>query len=412
MSSTTTHLIASCTNCGAPQPLTVATAATACDHCGHPSPLPAKIRARLDGLRANLASRDETTRQLTASSLVAGDALHGVGLITIGICWALFGGIALYVSLDHDVPLGRFLTQGDPASQWWLLWSFAVGVPLSLGLLEAAVARVRGLAVEALPAPPLVEGAQARCRCCGAELPPGGTLRRCTFCRTDNLVLTGRYLKAKDSAERAIDDMASAFERNLQSRIEAGDKIAMAGGVIPFFLLFIGPAVGLAVPGQARLWLVPGAALLFAVLAALVARLRRLPVEELELLTLGQKVYVREHPKPERVVCAQLMGPSGSVSFLGRSLEDADLAVATSRRNDALAVVVYRVSRPEHPLGPGEREQLVRAEIWELSADGPASIQHVWLLHTATGWRTFVGDVLTPHLSGNVSGKPPVIVLV
>ena len=412
MSATTTLQIASCRSCGAPQTLTLATAARPCDHCGDPSPLPTDIRARLDRLRASLASRDETTRQLTASSLVEGDSLHGVGLITIVICWALFGGLALYLSFDHDVPLVRFLTGGEPATQWWLLWSFVLGVALSLGLLETAVARVRGLAVEALPAPPLVVGAPPRCRGCGAELQAAGALRRCSYCRTDNLVITGRYLKAHKSAERAIDDMARAFDRNLRSRIEAGDRVAMAGGVIPFFLLFVGPAVGLALPGQARLWIVPGVAIGLAVVAALVARLRRLPIEPLELLTLGQKVYVREHSNPNRKVCAQLVGPIGTVSILGHSLDDAQLAVATSRRHGDLQVVVYQVTRPQHDLAHGEREQLVAAEIWEPSPDGPPSIQQVWLLITSSGWRTLLGDAPTPHLSGHVSGKPPVIVLV
>ena len=159
--------------CGAPLPLSLESAVRPCDHCGASDPLPPEVRAKIDALRAQLASRDEKTRQLTAATLVEGDSVHNTGLITVGICWAFFGAIALYVAFDHELPLGQFLTEGEPAQQWWLLWSFALGLSLSVALVELAVARIRGLAVGALPAPPLTEGAPPRCRCCGGSSPRG-----------------------------------------------------------------------------------------------------------------------------------------------------------------------------------------------------------------------------------------------
>ncbi len=339
------HFTADCVHCGAPQPLTLSAPIGPCVHCGQPAPIAADLRARLNGLRTQLAGRNAKPRQLTAKALVAGDALHGVGAITIGICWALFGSVAVYVSLDHDVPLGRFLTSGEPAEQWWLLWAFALGLPLSVALLEGAVVRVRGLSAQALPAPPAHAGAQPRCRCCAAELPIGGALRRCAYCFADNLVISGRYLRAEDKVDRAIERMSKSFDQDLKARIDAGDTIAMTGGVAPFFLLFLGPVIGILVPGSLQLWALPGAIVVLALLLAVWARLRRLPVDALELLTLGQNVYVRGADKPKRRVCAQLMLPGGPVSLLAYTLDEVEIAVRVQRGTHGRDKHVYRVER-------------------------------------------------------------------
>jgi len=369
------------------------------------------LHERLDAMRAQLSSRDATSRQLTTKALVEGDSLHGVGLITIVICWALFGGVGLYLSVDHDVPLGRFVRSGEPATRWWLLWSIAVGLSTSLALLEAGVARIRGLGAEALPAPPIAEGKPPRCRYCAAELPPGTALRRCGHCQSDNLVITGHYLRAERNLDRALDAIVQRFDTNLQKRIDRGNSFAMFGGVAPFFLLFIGAAIGLITPGDPRLWLVPAATTLLAVTMAVVARLRRLPVEALELLGLGQEVYVRGEPNPSRIVSGQLMLGTGPVSLLGATPEESNLAVATSRADGAYRVTVYRVKPGKGGVDEREREQVVPVELWRHVADGPPTIDHLQVLRAGDRWRTFTDDGAAPHLDGNPSGKPPVIVV-
>jgi hypothetical protein len=409
---TQTHLIATCTTCGAPQPIALrGPGATApCAHCGAANPLAPEVRQRIDGLRAKLGARDDKPRQLTAKALTAADALHGAGLITIVICWALFGGLAVYVSLDHDVGLVRFLTEGEPSEQWWLLWAFAFGLPLSFALLEGAVGWIHGVTAGALPAPPVAQGREPRCRCCAAELPAGTALRRCTYCDTDNLVVGHRYMKAEQQLDDALDDLERAFDADLKARIDRGDSIAMFGGVAPFFLLFIGPAVGLANPGQPVLWVAPAAMVVIAGVLTLWARWRRLPVNPLELLTLGQKVYIREPVSGGRSVGAQLMLPEGPVSLLDSTPEDAQYAVATHRRGDDLEVIVYRVKPGKRPLSDQDRARLTTVELREHNRGTPR-IRRLGLLREGPAWHTYDGNEATPHLSGHPSGKPPYIVV-
>jgi hypothetical protein len=373
--------------------------------------VPPQLRKRLDDMRAQLSSRDATTRQLTTRALVEGDALHGVGLITILICWALFGGVGLYVAFDHKLPLKEFLSGGKPAEQWWLLWSVLVGFSLSLAMLEFGVARIRGLSAAALPAPPAADGLRPRCRYCAAELPEGTALRRCSHCQSDNLVISGRYLRAEEDVDRALDKLVAGFDTNLQKRIDTGDTIAMTGGVGPFFLLFIGPAVGLITPGNPKLWLVPAITSGLAVLLALYARLRRLPVEALELVTLGDKVFVRGEDNPSRIVGAQLMLESGPVSLFGKTAEEARMGTATARPDGKYQLTVYRVKPGQRPLAAGEADQLVTAELWRHNPKGPPTIDRVNVLFDKDGWRTFAGEDNEPHLQGFPSGKPPVIVV-
>jgi hypothetical protein len=391
--------------CGASVPLSVQEVAPSCSHCQHSTPLTPEIREGLNSLRARLATSDDTTRQLTAASIIRGDNLHGAGLITIVVCWLLFGGIAIYVSLDHDVPLIEFLLSGTPASQWWLLWSMMLGLFLSIGFLECSIAFVRATKMQALPAPPLRPGNPARCRCCGAELPPTGVLQRCSYCRSDNLVITGRYLATQQSAERAMADMANAMDRNLTSRIDNGGKIAMGAGVLPLGLLFIGPAVGLAVPGNSSLWLVPGAAMLFATAAAIIAARLRLPCEAVELMTFGQRVCIE--PEIRRRVCAQLMTAEGPIHFLGKNLTKVDFAVATRRNGDQVEVLVYDVAHSSQRANPESRDQLVVSEVWEQSNDAAPKIRPVWLRATATGWSLYEGDEFIPLLEGKLRPEAP-----
>lgn len=400
-----THLTAACVSCGASIALSLESIADPCNHCDHQSPLPTETRESLDRLRARLGASDKATRQLTASSLLKGDNLHGVGYITIIVCWLFFGGIGLYVCLDHEVPLLEFLLQGQPASQWWLLWSIALGLPLSIGLLETSVASVRALTFKALPVPPLSQGSLARCRCCGAELPPAGVLRRCWHCHSDNLVITGRYLAAQNNAERAVAEMAAAMEQNLASRIDAGGTLAMVGGLLPFALLFIGPALGLVLPGQALYWVMPLAAMLFAIVAAVIAARLRLPVESLELMTLGQRVCIE--PENRRRVCAQLIKDCGSIHLLGHKLKLADFAIETHRTEGRLEVTVYDVTPLATELAPTDRPRLTASEIWERTKDGPPLIRPVWFLNTTTGWAIYEGEEFEPLLCAKRRSEPP-----
>ncbi len=405
MASTEAHLVATCGSCGAPQPLTLAAPLGACEHCGEPEPIGPALRARLDQMRAKLAQRDQSPRQLTSAVLVAGDSLHGAGIITIVVCWLLFGGVALYISFSHDVAFSEFIRGGKPPQQWWLLWSMVFGIALSVLLLEFGVARVRGLSAEALPSPPIHEGAPPRCRYCAADLQPGRGLRRCGSCHADNLVIGTRYLRAENDLDRALDRLEKQFDQDLKARIDTGGTIAMSGGLAPFFILFGGPVIGLFTPGKPVLWLIPGVTVLLAAAMALFARRRRLPVEAIELLSIGDRVYMDAPVNGRRGVCAQLMLENGPVSLLGKNADKAEFAVATQRTNGELDVEFYRVQPGTALATDAERARFVLTDLWVKTKNGPPTIRPVYLLTADDGWRTFLDEGAAPHLEGRRSDE-------
>ncbi len=402
-----THLVAICNNCGAPQPLTLSSPLGACEHCGNEEPVAPGLRDRLGKMRARLAKRDQSPRQLSGLVLLEGDSLHGAAAITLVVCWLLFGSLALYLSLSHDVPFVEFVTSGEPPEQWWLLWAFALGLALSVALLEFSVVLVRGLSAEALPNPPISHGASPRCRCCAAELEPGTALRRCGSCQTDNLVLGNHYRRVEKTLDLALGTLEKQFDRNLKARINFGGKIAMVGGVAPFFLLFIGPAIGLLTPGKPFLWVLPGIVVLLAIALAVLARARRLPVEALELMSIGDKVGLGSPVDTKRRVCAQLMLESGPVSLLGKTAETADFAVSTHRQDGTYQVVVCRVKPGTHSISEQQRSERIHTDLWNKTKGGAPSVQRVYTLTTDDGWCIFQGQEATSYLDGVVCDKPP-----
>lgn len=406
MANSAAHLVATCRSCGAPQPLTLVAPLGACEHCTDADPVGPETRERLDRLRVRLSGRDQASRQLTSKVLIAGDNLHGVGWITIVVCWLLFGGVATYISLDHDVAFATFVRGGEPGPQWWLLWSFALGLALSIALLELGVARVRGLSAQALPSPPIHEGAPPRCRCCAAELDSGTPLRRCGWCQTDNLVIGDRYLRAENNLDRALDGLAARFEQDLAARIETGGKIAMVGGVAPCFLLFAG-IIGTFTPGRPMLWLVPGVTAVLAMALAVLARRRRLPIEAIELLTVGDKVGLGAPENSRRRVCGQLVLESGTVNLLGKKADKAEFGVATRRRDGTLHVTVYRVRPGTEPVSEQQRDRLVHTDLRDKARGGTVTLRRVRALTTSDSWRTFLDDDTTPHLHGTRISDPP-----
>jgi len=407
MASSAAHLVATCRNCGAAQPLSLAAPLGACEHCDAADPVGPEVRKRIDELRARLSGRDQSSRQLTSKALIAGDSLRDAGWITIIVCWLLFGGVAAYASLSSlDVSFIKFVTSGEPAPRWWLFWSFAFGLPLSIALLELSIARVRGLSAQALPSPPIHEGAPPRCRCCAADLEPGTALRRCGSCQTDNLVIGNRYLRSENDLDSALDGLAKRFDEDLKARIETGNKIGLASGVAPCFLLFAG-IIGTFTPGLPTLWLVPGITAVLAVAFAVLAKRRRLPVEALELLTIGDKVALEGKPDIRRRVCGQLVLDSGTVSLLGKKADTADWGIATHRRDGVLHTEVYQVAPGTAAVSEQERTRLVNTDLWDKAKGGTATLRTVRALTTDDGWRTVLDDAMTPHLDGTRTPDPP-----
>jgi hypothetical protein len=364
-------LVAQCRSCGGAVPLTLAGPLPQCRYCGSTEPLAPELRNRLTTLRARIDHRTGQQRHLTGKLVSSVTAVQGVGIAIFLTCWLLFGGMALGFSLSHDVPLVDFVL-GPPAGsdvvpQWWMLLTLAIGLPLSIALFGLSVFWMRTLAADALPLPPAFPGAPPRCRCCGADLPPGTALRSCQYCGTDNIVAGEKYRRSELNLDRAVGRMASSFDRSLATRAELAGKISLVGSLLPVGLLMVVPVFGLLVDLTVpALWIVPPALALIAVLSWLLASIRKLPaIDPLEALTLEAKLHAGG---TEREVNGQLMlaksdGQPQVFSLIGDRGGEGELMMLVQREGKRVRTEVFRVQAGGPPLAAEELEHLQPGEL-------------------------------------------------
>lgn len=271
-----------CTQCGAAVPLTLAGPEPTCRQCGATEPLSAEAAKRLHEVRARLARREQRAGSLN-ERLLSEAELASFGGISLWICWLFFGGLA-YVTVvtSVDIPVLKLALRPPDElelfGEWWVLYCLVVGLPLSLGLHSLSMVWLRRLRARGLPLPPAYPGAQPRCRCCGAELPPGTSLRRCTYCRADNLVLGEHYQRSELALDRSVEQLVRDFNRSLDGRIKWADRVGTLGALAPLALLLVVPVLGmLSRVTRPEWWPYAAVAWGFAALMLGLARLTRLP---------------------------------------------------------------------------------------------------------------------------------------
>lgn len=401
-------LTAGCTQCGGNVALTLAGPEPTCRFCGNPDPLEASVRSRLQTMRARLAHRAGRQRQLTGQLISsAGSATFGSVAILV-TCWLLFGGMAFgFAAFSHDLDFVTFAAGPPPeaelSGEWWLLFALAVGLPLSVGFWALSIFRLRGLKADALPLPPAYPGARPRCRCCGAELPPGTALRRCRYCQADNIVVGSRYRRSELDLDRALDGVAKSFERSLESRLSTAGTTMMVSAFTPMVLMLVAPVAGLiAGVTMPELWPVAAGCAVFAVIALILPATRRLPkIEPLSYVAVDTELSVGGSTQQ---VNAQLFVPTREglrrvYSIIGDERRSFELSMYVKPEPGGDPIVVHKLTAGGQPLDASEQDRLEPVELWlpGRSRSEGVRVEQVHLVrHRKSGFRLWQGDRPTP----------------
>lgn len=181
-----------CPRCGAPLPLSLASAlGVRCGSCGYEGLPRPEVLERLRWAHAELARLDRRALQLDAD----GRAAVGRALRTRWVAWLLLGvgalpfvalsAVGLKEGIEHDGPIpGR------------VFGVFFIAVPMFIhagvgSVLSGSVSRAfRRLLAASAAIPPERPGAPITCAICGAALAPQGVepVARCGYCTADNVV--------------------------------------------------------------------------------------------------------------------------------------------------------------------------------------------------------------------------------
>jgi hypothetical protein len=403
-------LVGNCRSCGGEVPLTLAGPLPTCRYCNSTEPLTPELGARLATLRARLDERSAQQRHLTGKWVDAVTSVQGTSLVIWITMWVLFGGPALGLGLDHDVPFLEFFAgeagNNDLAANWWMLLSVASGLPLSIFFFALSLYWLRSMGLAALPLAPAQAGAPPRCRACAAALPDGTSLRRCNYCSTDNLVVGEHYQKRELDLDRALRRTSQGFGRSLAGRVAIAEKAAMFGAMLPVGLLLFVPVFGMVLQVTVPvLWVLPPALWVLALLGVLLASTRKLPnVEPIDCLTLESDVTVGGTPM--KVSAQLLLGASGTtrrvLSFFGTNHRSLELMGHVDHSGKRWKHSLWDVRASGAPL---EQARLAHLESAELRQPGSTmkdgvKTEQVRLIAEDGSYRLWLADTATP-------GAPP-----
>lgn len=295
--------LATCSSCGAPQPLLPCGGIVPCVHCGAPDPLDPATRQRVRAVAATLGKLVAREQHLVGEQL---DAVSSVAwmipLFALGT-WGVFGGIALSIAhSEKPEHVGLFellsvdATKSGTVMAWWIVFLFVAGVLATVSSYFVLVHRMRAR-VRVPPAlPPIAAGAPCRCRHCGAGLRGSGVRQACVACGAANLI--DRHVPAMAAAlsdHLAKEEAALLGESAVLHRV--GDRLAYATAAYPIVLVLALP-LGLAVPETRPdlLWILVALAAPAVLFAPLVA-LQKLPPDPfMGKLRVGGRVLVRGVP--------------------------------------------------------------------------------------------------------------------
>jgi len=201
-----------CRSCGAAVPVGVGRSDFVCPYCGATDSVDPQLRDRLDRYYRLLRELDAAVKQFPdrlrnkiVKTLHTGRIMHIVVLVTAG--WMLI----LSTYIFHDI-LGRADETGALPNLHFImgyLLPFNIFVGLMLWYLFLLWRR-RYLRLNFQAAPPAEPGGEARCRLCGASLPPTGVIRRCPYCGADSVVHETWFRRYR---RRALDGLLRRQER-------------------------------------------------------------------------------------------------------------------------------------------------------------------------------------------------------
>jgi hypothetical protein len=386
-------LMASCIECGANVPIALAGPEPGCPSCDTADPLEPKIRARVQTMRAQLENRASKQRELTGRLIDDASTMSEMSFMVLVSMWLLMGGMALGFAYYTSEEIGLLaLAEGPPprldlAGPWWALFSLALCLPLAIGWRAATLYRLRGLVSDALPMEPAYPGSPPRCRNCGGDLPEGAALRRCRYCSSNTIVAGECYSRSQRDLNRALDGIASRFERTLDIRLRSIQRSMIFSGLAPVIPLIVGPIFGLLTGVVApMLWPLTGASVLFAMVAMLLLRSRQLPrIEPLCCLSLGTKLRVGgiSTLKVTGQMFIPVQGePQRVYSILGSGKDFDELILYVKPEPGPDWKTVHELKAGGEPLNAADMDRLEQVQLWVPGEgeDGEVRVEQVHLL--------------------------------
>lgn len=226
-----------CSACGVPLVLREGDAAT-CSQCGRQSEIPAEHRALRDATRWDDAARDAAERALHGFDAPPGLLLRALAFAARVPFWVIFmalGAPLFFMALGLVWPLAQRIAgalgwpTGDQVSSALVValmglvfWALAI-VPSFLVTYGGRRVSARALLMAALAAKrPEHPGGPSSCRSCGAplELRPGAHVARCTYCRTESVLVVdpGHLRVARGATSRLVQTMEEAAVLDLGER--------------------------------------------------------------------------------------------------------------------------------------------------------------------------------------------------
>ncbi|HEX7665924.1 MAG TPA: hypothetical protein VF407_15460, partial [Polyangiaceae bacterium] len=203
-------LVTPCPRCGKPTPARLATPdALRCDACGYAGPPPPPARDAMLAARAHLEARDVRARQISSAVRSASLGWRTALLVLTFVVSSLPTLYFFAIVMGHLIRPDQ--RQLDLTTTWSAFLSLLAG--WTIGAMLLAKHRRDQKAIRRLIAavPSARVGEPAACRVCGADLPAGSALVRCTFCGTDNWA-DDRAIRKLDAREASD---VGAFEKDL-----------------------------------------------------------------------------------------------------------------------------------------------------------------------------------------------------
>lgn len=329
-----------CVHCGRGVRIVLGGPGITCPDCGNVDPVEPRLFTVINRLRYKLGTCDISQQQLTGRRARIGRGsgfklltlLFGLWAVTsLAVIWVFYpshSGVspATFLFRSHSL-LERF----DRLSiSWWVIWGTVTGFATAMALYGRALLRQRRLPELVLARAASKPAGAPHCRCCGAELPPKGLVRRCLFCQADHLIREGARQPMAADVMDGLGQIEDQLDTSLGDALRREQRRILLAVTIPLLVAAAAPVGMIFAPLVPDLWVVTALFLLFALVqitAAAALGLVRIPVVVTatvgDTITADSKTY-------EVTACLEGTWPTG-----------------TSRKHvQAPAWVVTRVDRP------------------------------------------------------------------
>ncbi|MCK4778468.1 MAG: hypothetical protein KAS39_08800, partial [Actinomycetia bacterium] len=265
-----------CGNCSAPVKVRLQEEKIVCRSCGSEDPLPENIKKRVNRVRGNLRARTGKKQHIGYKIFSIASEFSFLSLMFSSGGW-LFTAAIYFLSylnirknytlnwkdLSFTVLRSSEIYEFGTVTLWYLVFIFITGIILNLFLLSLMKIYLERFPLFAAPFPPEDPGGPPRCRCCGAELEGNETIRRCSFCGSDNVITGERYRKYHNDFMALLKEFQRSALLTVDSRVKAAKTaeyiVICAPPLIGLFAAWHVPFIKRTYP---VLWIIPPVILL------------------------------------------------------------------------------------------------------------------------------------------------------